>query len=258
MSTILDRIVTQTKLDLKVRRASVSLDDLRERAEPSTRSFIAALKTPGLSLIAEYKPKSPSMGDIRPDASPEMVARLYGPRAHAMSVLCDTPFFGGGYDLLSRVRAACDLPLLAKDFVVDTYQIYEARVHGADAILLMASILDPDRLWTLLALTRSLGMAALVETHDEAELAVALEVGAMVIGVNSRDLRTLEINLDQAIDRLQRVPKGHLRIAESGLRSRSDVDHIRPHADAALIGTHFMTAEDPATAMADLGWDVRC
>lgn len=256
-SAVLDRIVTRTRADLAERRKATPIEALRDRPVAPPRDALAALSAPGLSLIAEYKPRSPSKGPIRPDAQPEDVAALYAPYAAAMSVLCDAPFFGGGYPTLARVRAAVDLPLLAKDFVVDPYQLHEARAHGADMVLLMCSVLAPGALEDLLGRARALGMAALVETHDDAELQVALDVGARIIGVNSRDLRTLEIDLEQARARLARVPADRVRVAESGLTTRAAVDAMRPHADAALIGSHLMAAPDPQAAIEALGFQ-RC
>jgi len=276
MTTVLDRIVARTRTDLEARKAKVPLEALRERAVPTSRDFAGALageipnplvarpyrarqpgRTDRLSLIAEYKPKSPSRGPIRPDAQPEDIARIYERYASAISVLCDTPFFGGGYDLLARMRDTTTIPLLAKDFVVDDYQVYEARVHGGDAILLMVSVLAEPGLCRLLELARSLGMEPLVETHDDAELEVALRVGARVIGVNSRDLRTLAIDLPRARERLGRVPSECVRVAESGLEKPEDVEAIRPFANAALIGSSLMSAPDPAARIEELGWTSR-
>lgn len=253
-STVLERILTRTRADLAKRRKALPVEALRDREVAPPRPVLDGLSAPGLSLIAEYKPRSPSKGAIRPDAQPEDVAALYRPYATVMSVLCDAPFFGGGYPILSRVRSAVDLPLLAKDFVVDSYQLHEARAHGADMVLLMCAVLDPGPLAELLAVTHALGMEALVETHDDAELEIALSVGARVIGVNSRDLRTLAIDLEQARARLARVPTDRIRVAESGLTSRAAVDAMRPYADAALIGSHLMAAPDPQAAIDALGF----
>lgn len=255
--SILGTIVAQTRLDLAQRKADTPLEVLKARPVAPPIDAVAALRAPGLSLIAEYKPRSPSKGPIRPDASPEAIATLYRPYATAMSVLCDGPAFGGSYATLQRVRATVKFPLLAKDFVVDPYQIHEARAHGADMVLLMCSVLPEQTLAELLALTRSLGMAALVETHDDAELQIALDVGARIIGVNSRDLKTLEIDLAQANERLERVPGDRVRVAESGLTTRASVDAIRPIADAVLIGSHLMSADDPQAAIEALGFS-RC
>ncbi len=253
--SVLHRIVARTRADLDARRGP--LEALPTPPAPP-RDFAGALEAAdGLALIAEFKPRSPSKGAIRPDASPEDVARLYRRHAHAMSVLCDAPFFGGGYPTLARVRAVTDLPLLAKDFVVDAYQLHEARAHGADAVLLMASVLPPAELEALLAQARALGMAALVEVHDAHELGVAVEVGARVVGVNSRDLKTLSIDLDHAARLLDAVPAGRLRVAESGLTERAAVDRVRGRADAALVGSAIMAADDPAGFMEALGWPSR-
>lgn len=256
-ATVLSRILDRTRADLVERRKAAPIEALRERAADPPRDALAALRAPGLALIAEYKPRSPSKGPIRPDARPEDVARQYAPYAAVMSVLCDAPFFGGGYPTLQRVRAVVDQPLLAKDFVVDPYQIYEARAHGADMVLLMCSVLAPGPLAELLGLTRALGIAALVETHDDAELEIAVEAGARIIGVNSRDLRSLAIDLEQARARLARVPPDRIRVAESGLTDRAAVDSVRPLADAALIGSHLMAADDPQAAIEALGF-TRC
>lgn len=252
--SVLDEIVAQTRVDLEARRARVPMDALVERAVRSTRDFAGALKGPELSLIAELKPRSPSKGSIRPGARPRDIATFYEPFASAVSVLCDVPFFGGGYDLLAEMRALTDRPLLAKDFVVDAYQVYEARVHGADSVLLMASVLPEREVHRLLELARSLGMEPLVETHDDAELQIALRAGAKVIGVNSRDLRTLRIDLEQAKARLARVPDSCVRVAESGLSCRDDVEAIRGLADAALIGSALMSAPNPAARIEELGF----
>lgn len=252
MSSVLTRIVAQTRIDVERRAERTPIAALAKG--PPVRDALAALRGPGLGLIAEYKPRSPSKGAIRPDAPPEAIARAYRPYAAVMSVLCDAPFFGGSYATLARVRAATDVPLLAKDFVIGPYQIHEARAHGADMVLLMCAVLPPDELAALLALTRALGMAALVETHDDAELQVALDAGARIIGVNSRDLRTLAIDLNAAQARLARVPADRVRVAESGLTTRAAVDAMRPLADAALIGSHLMAAPEPAVAIEALGF----
>lgn len=258
MSTsVLARIAERTRADLAARQAAAPLDLLRRRAERSPRDFAGALRGGTLSLIAEFKPRSPSRGAIRPNARPEEIAGVYDRYAAAISVLCDGPFFGGGYDLLARIRRATSLPLLAKDFVVDGYQVFEAREHGADAILLIVALLPEDALRELLGLARSLGMAALVETHDVHEIDVAVRVGSDVIGVNSRDLRTLGIDLPRARERLQRVPASCVRVAESGLDCRRDVDAVRDTADAVLIGSSLMAAPDPAARIEELGWESR-
>ena len=277
--TILGRIVAQTAKDLEVRRLArrEAGEDLTRAARqaPPPRDLLGALgagaRDRGLALLAELKPRSPSRGALVAGEPPVgALAQAYAAHADAMSVLCDAPFFGGGYPLLRRVRHMMDsvihkparpLPLLAKDFVIDPEQLLEARAAGADAVLLMASVLDPAELSELAAEAARLGLAALVETHDEAEIEVALSLGAPLVGVNSRDLRSLEIDLPRARACLahlgaeaarRRTPV--LRVAESGLADPSAVDATRGLAEACLIGSEIMTAPDPAARMTELGF----
>lgn len=258
--SVLGRIADRTLADLMNRQARVPVSALERMAAPAIRDFSAALSAPdcgGLALIAEFKPRSPSRGEIRPGAQPEEIAELYEPFAAAISVLCDRPFFGGGHDLLARVRAASSRPILCKDFILDPYQIIEARAFGADAVLLMVSLLTPETLETLLRLTHALGMAALVETHDAEEVGIAVDVGAEIIGVNSRDLRTLDIDLKRIPPLCAAIPEGITKVAESGILTPADVTFVRPHVDAALIGSSLMAAADPAAQIETLGFP-RC
>ncbi|TVQ86775.1 MAG: indole-3-glycerol-phosphate synthase [Deltaproteobacteria bacterium] len=222
------------------------------RRASSPRPFAEALRAPGLSLIAELKPRSPSEGDLRPSVSPEDVAPAYR-HAAAISVLIDGPSFGGSLDLLARMRSLVDRPVLAKGFFISEVQVRQAWSAGADAVLLMASILPPPSLEHLLGLATDLGLGALVEAHDARELEEVLASGAEVIGVNSRDLTRLSIDLGRAATLLATVPTNRVRVAESGLHTRADVDRIRGVADAALIGTALMTSPDPAARIAELG-----
>ncbi|MEL6183557.1 MAG: indole-3-glycerol-phosphate synthase [Myxococcota bacterium] len=242
--------MSQTRRDLDLRR------DLQPELTPSPSerpgSFREALSGPELSLLAELKPRSPSRGPLRDDVGDAFPA--YRERADAVSVLVDTPFFGGGYGLFARARQALPLPLLAKGFFVDPWQVDEARSHGADAVLLIARILDDAQLTHLRSRIEGLGMDALVEVHTDDELERALATGARVIGVNARDLDSLDIDLDKARRRLERVPEGRVRVAESGLERLEDVDRIRGIAHAALIGTAFMSAKDIGAAIEALGW----
>lgn len=250
MSDLLDRIVRQTRRDLETRQALQP----ELSATPSSRpgAFREALSGPELSLLAELKPRSPSQGPLREDVTEAYPA--YRARASAVSVLVDTPFFGGGYGLFETTRKALGLPLLAKGFFVDPWQVDEARAHGADAVLLIARILDDDHMAALLAQIEGLGMDALIEVHTDRELDRALAVGAQILGVNARDLDSLAIDLEAARTRLDRIPKDRVRVAESGLESRADVDRVRGLAHAALIGTAFMSAPDIGAAMERLGW----
>jgi indole-3-glycerol phosphate synthase len=250
-------IAARTRADVDVRRALVSEADLLRRIEvaPPVRAFAAALRAPGLRLIVEFKPLSPSRGAIRPGAAPEDIAAYYRPHAAAVSVLTDGPSFGGSHALLTRMRAAVDVPVLNKDFIQGEYQVLEARAAGADALLLMASLLDDATLVRLLAATRELGMEALVETHDRAELDRVLTTDATVIGVNARDLITLAIDPIAAADLLESVPADRVAVAESGVTTRADADALRGgRADAVLIGSALMTAPDPSAAIRQLGF----
>ncbi len=227
---------------------------LEEGVGGDTRDLHAALAAPDLGLIAEYKPRSPSRGVLRADAVPERFAHAYRPYAAAISVLCDEPFFGGSREALSRMRAACELPVLCKDFIVTRYQVVEARAAGADAVLLMASLLPLRPLRALRTMAADLGMASLVEAHDEAEVDRALEAGARIVGVNSRDLRTLDVDLER-IERLAaRVPADVLRVGESGVHAREDVERLRGRVHALLVGTELMTSPRPEARIEALGW----
>jgi indole-3-glycerol phosphate synthase len=253
---VLGGIVARTLADLPARRAC----DLPARPEP-IRDFAAALRTGSdagpPALIAEFKPRSPSRGEIRPGAQVEEFAAIYAPYASAMSVLTDAPYFGGEGALLRRARAHTPVPILRKDFIVTRFQVEEAHALGADALLLMASLLTPTSLRDLLAATRDLGLEALVEVHDERELDEALEAGGLVVGVNSRDLTTLEIDLPRAHRLLEWVPRDRVVVAESGLGTRTQIEALPEGVNAVLIGTAFMSAAEPEQAIHDMGF-VRC
>lgn len=255
--SVLERIVRRTRADLLRRRREVPISELPADPSEPQRDFRAALTAAAeMALIAEVKPRSPSR-ERRRALDVEALVNAYTLHAHAISVLCDAPFFGGGYPLLAKVRRQTSLPILAKDFIVDDYQIHEARAAGADAILLMAALLDTAELVALAETARTLGLHALVEVHDVPELASALAADAAIIGVNSRDLRTLEIDLGRARELLASVPEDRVRVAESGLVDRASVDNMRGRADAALIGTALIDADDPAAQMEELGWSCR-
>jgi indole-3-glycerol phosphate synthase len=257
MTELLDRIVARTRADVAARREA----PLPARRAPDPRGrFRAALEgarsrgAPGLGLIAELKPRSPSHGPLRQAGHIDGVLEVYARRADAVSVLVDAAFFGGGLDLLARARARLDAPLLAKGFVLEPRQIDEAHAFGADAVLLIARLLEDGALAALRAHAERLGLATLVEVHTDRELERALQAGADVVGVNARDLDTLAIDLDAARARLDRVPPGVLRVAESGLRDRADVERVRGLAHACLVGAAFMAAEDVEAEMEALGW----
>ncbi len=254
---VVHAIAARTRDDVAARRARVPEAELRARLAdaPPVRDFAAALRADGLSLIAEFKPRSPSRGAIRPGARPEDIADHYRPYAAAVSVLTDAPYFGGSHELLARMRAAVPVPVLNKDFIQTEYQVLEARAAGADALLLMASLLEDAALRGLLDAARALGMEALVEVHDRRELERVLATDATVVGVNARDLRTLAIDPAVAAALLAEVPSDRVAVAESGVTTRAHADGLRGgRADAVLIGSALMTAPDPAAAIRDLGF----
>lgn len=260
--TVLDRILADVRRDLEARMTPHSYDAMRSKAEtrPAARDFRAAIGRAGVSLIAEVKKASPSLGPIRPDLDAVEVAMTYaGAGADAISMLTESRYFGGSLDDLSRADETLDRdgpPLLQKDFIVDPYQVYEARAHGADCVLLIAALLCHSKLAHLLQISRELGMASLVETHDEADVARAVACGSHIIGINSRDLHTLEVDL-ATFERLRsRIPPGTLVVAESGVRGRNDVGRIaRVGVDAVLVGEAIMSARDMKAKIGELRCD---
>ena len=241
---ILRKIVAHKKAEVAAAKAARPLADVVAAAAdaPPPRDFAAALRAPGLSLIAEIKRRSPSAGDIRRAFHPRRIARIYEQHgAAAISVLTDEHFFGGSLDVLRRVRGAVDLPLLRKDFVIDGYQLYEARAAGADAALLIAEILPPAKLRDLLALCADLGLACLVESHCRRALRKALDAGAAIIGINNRDLHTFTTSLETTRRLIEHVPPGRLVVSESAIRTRADAEQVAAWgADAILVGEALM------------------
>ncbi|MDH3725120.1 MAG: indole-3-glycerol phosphate synthase TrpC, partial [Thermoleophilia bacterium] len=218
------------------------------------RPFSEALVAAGVSLIAEMKRASPSRGQIRPDASVEQIVTAYQRAgARACSVLTEHRHFGGSLEDLMAARAAVDIPLLRKDFIVDPYQLLEARVAGADAVLLIVAGLGADRLAEMMAATAELGLDALVETHDEKEVEIAVEAGAEVIGVNNRNLHTLEVDLSTTFRLLADIPAGTVVVAESGISSHDDIRRLQDAGvDAVLVGEALMAADDTSAAISEL------
>jgi indole-3-glycerol phosphate synthase len=256
VATFLEGVVERTRSDLERRKRERPAADLRRDLGPAPRGrpFSEALIAEGISLIAEMKRASPSRGPIRPGASVTDVVRAYqAAGARAVSVLTEGAYFGGSLDDLVEARAACELPLLRKDFVVDEYQLLEARVAGADAALLIVAALEHDRLAELIAAASDLGMDSLVEVHDEDEVETALDCGAEVIGINNRDLHTLEVDLRTAFRLLADVPAGTVVVAESGITRHSDVEELEEAGvDAILVGEALMRADDPERAIREL------
>jgi indole-3-glycerol phosphate synthase / phosphoribosylanthranilate isomerase len=245
---ILGAILGRKRRDVAARMAGRSLADLRSRVRPSGRSLRAALAHPGARFIMEVKRASPSEGPLRPGCDPAEMALAYRVAADAISVLVDEPFFGGSYADLEAVRAVFDGPILAKDFIVDPRQVAEARLHGADAILVMLSVLDDQEARAVMAEAAALGMDALVETHDETEVRRAVALGAELIGINNRDLRTLSVDLSTTERLASLVPRDRIVVSESGIADRTDVERLARCADAFLLGSSLMKAIRPAEA----------
>jgi indole-3-glycerol phosphate synthase len=245
--TILDDIVAAHQAS---ERPGPDVIDRAAAATTLTRDFRGALAAPGLSVIAEIKRRSPSKGPLAPDLDPALLAKAYAAGgAAALSVLTDREFFGGSPEDLAAARAAVDLPVLRKDFTLDQLDVAEARLMGADAVLLIVAVLGDSGLGALIGYAASVGLAALVEVHDEAELERALAAGAEIVGVNQRDLRTFEIDRTLAARLTARVPEGIVTVAESGIRSADDVpDGI----DAILVGETLVTSADPSAALRNL------
>jgi indole-3-glycerol phosphate synthase len=260
MADILQRILARKREELEAARAAVPPGEMQARARAAAppRDFAAALRTRIATgrpaVIAEIKKASPSKGVLRADFDPVAIARSYAAAGAAcLSVLTDRDFFQGSHDYLVQARAACDLPVLRKDFITEPYQVHEARALGADCILLIAAALARQDMQGLEALAQSLGMAVLVEVHDEAELESALALKTPLLGINNRNLRTFETRLETTLGLLRRVPQEKIVVTESGILAPADVAHMRSHSvNAFLVGEAFMRAPDPGTALRQL------
>ncbi|MGO9641806.1 MAG: indole-3-glycerol phosphate synthase TrpC [Candidatus Acidiferrales bacterium] len=253
---MLDRIVEARRASVAHRQRVLPQAVLRmgvEKAEP-VRDFPAALTRDGLNIIAELKKASPSRGVLRSDFDPATLAAQFEQAgAVALSVLTEEEFFQGDLNYMRQARKRVALPVLRKDFIVDPWQIWESRATNADSFLLIVAALTQDSLRDFLALGRELGMESLVEIHSRAELDRALEAGARVMGVNNRDLRTLEVRVETSFELIELIPDDRIAVAESGLRSHEDLQGLRAAGfDAFLIGEHLMTQSDSARALSDL------
>lgn len=254
MGTVLDQIVTAHReaaaADSRV------LGELKEQAaaSPPPRKFRKSLGHYGITVIAEIKRRSPSKGDLAPNLDPASLARSYeAAGAAALSVLTDSRFFGGSAEDLVAARAAVDLPVLRKDFTVDDRDVCDARIMGADAVLLIVAALTDEELKRFHALAAELGMAALVEVHDEAEVARAVVVHADLVGVNQRDLRSFDVDPSRAVRLAATMPNGVLKVAESGITDADEMARLREAGyAAALVGEHLITAPDPGEALRKL------
>ena len=254
--SVLDEIVVGVREDLAVRQAAVPLDALKEHAatRPEALDGYAALRQPGVAVIAEVKRASPSRGQLAVIDDPAGLAAEYeAGGASVISVLTEGRRFGGSLEDLDAVRARVDVPVLRKDFVVTSYQVWEARAHGADLVLLIVAALEQPRLVGLLERVESLGMHALVEVHDESEVLRALDAGARLVGVNARNLKTLDVDRDTFGRLAPLLPSTVTCVAESGIRGPRDLlAYAALGADAVLVGEAAVTNGDPRAAVAEL------
>ncbi|MHC4177963.1 MAG: indole-3-glycerol phosphate synthase TrpC [Planctomycetota bacterium] len=257
MSTILDEILAAKREEIDRAKAVAPEAALLERLAdaPPVRDFAAALAQPGrIRLIAEVKKASPSAGVIRADFHPAQIAEIYQKHgADCISVLTDRPYFQGSLEHVGQVRAAVDLPVLRKDFIVDTYQVVEARAGGADAVLLIAECLDDAALRRLHDAVIELGMTPLVELFEPANLPRVLEIGTRLVGINNRDLRSFKTDLEHTLRLRRQIPDDRLVVAESGIRSRGDVERLEAAGvDAILVGETLMASPDIGAAVDEL------
>jgi indole-3-glycerol phosphate synthase/phosphoribosylanthranilate isomerase len=244
---ILGQIAAAKREELRQRFAGVEIAALREKATPTTRSLMRTMRQPGARFILEIKKASPSAGMINPHADPAAIARGYAGVADALSVLTDANFFGGSLADLAAARQHFDGPILAKDFFIDPRQVSEARIAGADAVLVMLSLLDDGRARSIIEEARRFGMDVLLEVHDEAEMRRALALDAPLIGINNRDLRDLSIDLGTT-ERLAPLTQDRVVISESGICERSEVERLAPLVDGFLVGSSLMRSAEPAQA----------
>jgi indole-3-glycerol phosphate synthase len=250
----LDALLANKEREVRHKRLVAPEDALFRRPFPPLRGFASALKKPGISVIAEMKRKSPSAGTLRRDFDPAGIAGSYArASAAALSVLTDRDYFGGREDDVLRSKQGCALPVLRKDFIIDAYQIVESRVIGADAVLLIVRILPEERLRLFLDLAECLGLACLVETHDEREVETALRASSKIIGVNNRDLGTLSTDLGTSLKLAAGIPKDVTKVSESGIRTREDVQMLRDAGfDALLIGETLLRAGEINRTLKDM------
>ena len=257
MTSILDKIVRQKRIEIDLLRQTTSLSRMIDMAEagPPVRDFTDAIRRdPGISLIAEIKRASPSKGVIREDFDPCVIANLYRENgARCISVLTDEEFFQGDLDYLSQIRQRTETPLLRKDFILDPVQVYQARAAGADALLLIAECLGDADLQELHDLTVQLGMTPLVELYETANIQRVIDCGAQLIGVNNRDLKTFEVDLEHTLRVKQVLPADRLVVGESGIFTHEDASRLASAGvDAMLVGESLMRAQDIGEAVRQL------
>lgn len=254
--SVLDDILADVRADLAERQERISLAELQSRAmsRPDTLNPLPVLRSSGVAVIAEVKRSSPSKGSLAAIADPAALAADYERGGAAIiSVLTESRRFGGSLDDLVAVRRTVDVPVLRKDFIISSYQLWEARVFGADLALLIVAALEQNALVSLVERAQTLGLTPVVECHTPDEARRAVDAGAQVIGINARDLRTLEVDRNVFASVVPHIPEGVVRIAESGVRGPHDViEYARAGADAVLVGESLVTGRDPRSAVADL------
>jgi len=257
---ILVKILDRKREEVAERSADISVEELKQRCTraDAVRGFIRSIENRINSnepaVIAEIKKASPSKGILREDFEPAEIARSYARHGAAcLSILTDKDYFQGHEEYLKQARAACDLPVIRKDFIIDPYQVYEARAIEADCILLIVAALHDTDLQSLFDLAHELGMDVLMEVHDEQEMQRALKTGARLIGINNRNLRTFDTSLDTTLSMLGMVNEKHILVTESGIHTKADVQLMRDNnVNAFLVGEAFMRADDPGEKLAEL------
>lgn len=253
---ILDKILRNKREELELKKKLIPLEILREKVVSleAERDFEKALRAPGLSLIAEIKKASPSRGIIREDFDPIELARIYTDSGvSAISVLTDSKYFLGKLDDLRKVRAETALPILRKDFILEEYQVYEAKLNGADAVLLISNILREGKLRELTELCHGLGLCALVEIRSDEDLNKALKARAQVIGINNRDLKTFRVDMSVTERLIKKIPEGKVVVSESGITTRDDVSWLDSlGVNAILVGEVLMSSQDIRAKIAEL------
>ena len=260
MDNILDKILATKKNEIKNAKQLFSLSDLTEKIEINNdeRDFVAALqvkhKMRSQAVIAEIKKASPSKGIIRDTFDPVAIAESYEKGGAAcLSVLTDKEYFQGDINYIQQIKQTCQLPILRKDFIIDSYQIYESKAFGADCILLIAAALDLSEMKEFEAIAKSLNMAVLVESHNQAELEKALELNTLLIGINNRNLKTFDVSLQTSIDLKEKIPSDRITITESGIFTHEDIDCMNKHGISTfLIGEAFMRDADPGQSLENL------
>lgn len=252
--TVLEQIIVRKRAELVADRALVKEEELERRKKPSRRGFRSALAKKAPAVIAEIKKASPSAGVISENFQPTEIARAYERAGAAcLSVLTDKQFFQGSLDDLTEARASCGLPVLRKDFTLDRYHLLQASAAGADCVLLIVAALSDEELASLMTQAQEFELDVLVEVHDEPELDRALAAGALLIGVNNRNLKTLEVDLETSLRLAPRIPDNVLRVSESGIRTAADIKRLTDAGYSAfLVGESLMKQDDPGGALAKL------